>query len=263
MLTKTDCATIVNRLHATCTLPTAAEFQDRNCHICHEDTLVTNGSEVPVKLVCGHVFGMSCLMEWTLNQIEAGRAIVKCPLCRIAFLSAPQEASRATASRRDLQLSGVQTLSEDWFRQAERLWDICCSDVLEALEIFPVGETAQENLEAIDEFFAKDIPAAESFLSFGSAYNFACSQLPHRPDIERRDFTTACSHYYNRLTFLDLLQHLVTGTGSLEEWRRFQVSQRSTRQLAENLRRMDHSRLKLAERVLQSMEARTGLHLSE
>lgn len=61
------------------------ELEDRNCPICQEeyhDTLWRLGKDPvhrPVRLNCGHVFGMPCLARWLFFSRFYNQ---RCPLCR-------------------------------------------------------------------------------------------------------------------------------------------------------------------------------------
>ncbi|KAL8777860.1 MAG: hypothetical protein Q9213_007679 [Squamulea squamosa] len=79
-------ADISNKLHSACTFPTPASLNDHTCCICQETSLERNGAEVPVKLACGHVFGLACILKWTFNKIDGGSTAPECPQCRTPFL---------------------------------------------------------------------------------------------------------------------------------------------------------------------------------
>lgn len=75
---------ILAKISATCTFPTAAELDDSTCQICLHDSLGVRGTEHPVKLRCGHILGMNCLLNWASTD-NASRAV--CPFCRTPFLT--------------------------------------------------------------------------------------------------------------------------------------------------------------------------------
>ncbi len=75
---------ILAKISATCTFPTAAELDDSTCQICLHDSLGVRGTEHPVKLRCGHILGLNCLLNWASTD-NASRAL--CPLCRTPFLT--------------------------------------------------------------------------------------------------------------------------------------------------------------------------------
>ncbi|KAL8677022.1 MAG: hypothetical protein Q9186_006511 [Xanthomendoza sp. 1 TL-2023] len=66
------------------TFPAVNDLKDNECHICSND--FKKKSEVPIKLTCGHVFGMNCILTWTLEKMDEGQ-IPCCPACRIPYLS--------------------------------------------------------------------------------------------------------------------------------------------------------------------------------
>lgn len=51
--------------------------QERSCCICYQPfgPKLSQGPEAPVQLPCGHVFGRTCILRWTLTNRS-------CPLCR-------------------------------------------------------------------------------------------------------------------------------------------------------------------------------------
>ncbi len=91
MPTNSALASIINDFHRACTFPPptslGTESENHTCPICQEDTLQTDGTEVPIKLIaCGHVFGMTCLLTSTLDKVDAG-AEAQCPFCRTVYLA--------------------------------------------------------------------------------------------------------------------------------------------------------------------------------
>ena len=80
-------AAIINCLFASGNLsfPAREELEDHTCYICQEDYMVGVAwditQEIPVRIICGHVFGMTCLLRWTLNQIDED-TYPHCPVCR-------------------------------------------------------------------------------------------------------------------------------------------------------------------------------------
>ncbi|KAI4248314.1 MAG: hypothetical protein L6R42_009305 [Xanthoria sp. 1 TBL-2021] len=74
--------------------PTYGELGDHTCPICQEESLTDDSSEiiteVPIKIFCGHVFGMACLLRWTLNKIDEENH-PDCPVCRTVYYYAGGE----------------------------------------------------------------------------------------------------------------------------------------------------------------------------
>ena len=67
-------------LHDKSIFPNLASLEDPTCYICFEKCSNSPKGEAAVKLPCGHVFGLSCLSEWT-NRMETLKDCT-CPLCR-------------------------------------------------------------------------------------------------------------------------------------------------------------------------------------
>jgi hypothetical protein len=64
--------------HGNMLRPVSEDTRERSCCICYElfsPTPSSHGSEVPIQLPCGHVFGETCILRWTLTNGS-------CPLCR-------------------------------------------------------------------------------------------------------------------------------------------------------------------------------------
>lgn len=59
---------------------------DSSCNICHNSYFEGNSPEIPVKLPCGHHFGISCALNW-LSQ--ANNPQHTCPNCRRAVVLGP------------------------------------------------------------------------------------------------------------------------------------------------------------------------------
>ncbi|KAL2037635.1 hypothetical protein N7G274_009580 [Stereocaulon virgatum] len=79
---------LARRIHSSCSLPTGEELDSKQCHICTQPFLTTRRPEIPIKLNCGHIFGMACLLRW-LNPL-AGNGSNSCPLCRRPVLVEPE-----------------------------------------------------------------------------------------------------------------------------------------------------------------------------
>ncbi|KAI4283819.1 MAG: hypothetical protein L6R38_001901 [Xanthoria sp. 2 TBL-2021] len=79
--------------------PAAGDLEDHTCHICHEESLTDYSSEdtteVPMKIFCGHVFGMACLLRWTLNKVDEEN-YPDCPVCRTVYYYAGGESEPRT-----------------------------------------------------------------------------------------------------------------------------------------------------------------------
>ena len=44
--------------------------------------MAEDGPELPVKLSCGHVFGLGCLFSWMKPKSDGGGGSNTCPMCR-------------------------------------------------------------------------------------------------------------------------------------------------------------------------------------
>ncbi|KZM21024.1 uncharacterized protein EKO05_0011132 [Ascochyta rabiei] len=114
----------------------ALDPQERSCCICYQpfrSTLLTHGGpEVPVRLLCGHVFGESCILSWTLDNSS-------CPLCRRdVFRTDDHPVDRRISisqdSRADILTAADQLDSHDWDSPAEeQLRETVSSDDIEQL----------------------------------------------------------------------------------------------------------------------------------
>lgn len=182
-----DYGEILGRLSTTCTFPTAGELDDETCRICLRASLKAHGDEVPTKLGCGHVFGMSCLLNWASTNLAEGQTSPACPVCRTPFFT---EASRLRSSQQieaddlarlfldvDVREVGNVRLSDDeeeWIAEAELLWGIFCErlvDSLYNLHIFN-GQYSIQDLPAAVSCFKLCQTLAETFLSYDKVHNF-------------------------------------------------------------------------------------------
>ncbi|KAL8672050.1 MAG: hypothetical protein Q9168_003477 [Polycauliona sp. 1 TL-2023] len=79
-------ADIVDQLVSSSTFPSAADLEDHNCSICYRgflEHLDASEGEIPIKLRCGHVLGLSCLLRWAFQQVEQlPNNSHLCPICR-------------------------------------------------------------------------------------------------------------------------------------------------------------------------------------
>ncbi|KAI4270993.1 MAG: hypothetical protein LQ337_006326 [Flavoplaca oasis] len=102
MPTNEDIAHIVNSMYALgrFTMVDPNELEDHTCYCCCEESLTATVSsdfsssdfskEVPVKLTCGHVFGMACLLRWSLEKLQQDLDL-HCPQCRAVYCYAGGE----------------------------------------------------------------------------------------------------------------------------------------------------------------------------
>ena len=74
-------AVLINQfLGKTRQLVTSELGDDFQCTICSEGFLRGENPEVPIKLDCGHVFGMNCILKWLSPLSRSGNN--SCPNCR-------------------------------------------------------------------------------------------------------------------------------------------------------------------------------------
>ena len=168
---------IMTQLIANCTFPRAADLEEHTCHICQEESLGRNGIETPIKLRCGHVLGMACLVTWTFQHVEGEEALSPgCPFCRAPLLSHAQGAGTPT----DISdLEGALNLlanyspgcviyvDERWVRTAEELWENLCTRILDHLDSHQI-EFPDHLGNDIRAFLFIYAPPVEKLLSFGT-----------------------------------------------------------------------------------------------
>ncbi|KAL8831399.1 MAG: hypothetical protein Q9170_005313 [Blastenia crenularia] len=237
----------IQRLSTACTFPLASSLSDPTCHICQEPSLCENGSETPIKLDCGHVFGMTCL----LTHAEVSHPAT-CPLCREPILDNLRLMDEVTAlhSRRRFQQLARWTPGNaigdrdliGWIRAAERMWRAFCEGMLWYVERHSLVYLQQLD-GAVAEFLDRRAPSPERVLSFGTVYHFyqAYFRQGWRPEQDELDefgtlFTVLMEHL-GRREFDD---------AGLERWRIFQAFQSPVSQLGDWRIRMEQSRVGLS-----------------
>ncbi|CAL8584095.1 hypothetical protein XPA_009700 [Xanthoria parietina] len=159
-MTSHNRAEVISKVIAASTFPDPANLEDHTCHLCQETSLVENGSETPIKLRCGHVFGMTCLLAWNFEEFRRHSAPT-CPSCRELLFEKPAHPPAtvdATTPDED---------DEDWINFAEQLWKEICDamlDYIEGMEYFGSRSLSGE----IEYFFYTLLPSIEGFLSHGT-----------------------------------------------------------------------------------------------
>ena len=74
-------AVLINQfIGKTRQLVTSELGDDFQCTICSEGFLRGENPEVPIRLDCGHVFGMNCILKWLSPLSRSGNN--SCPNCR-------------------------------------------------------------------------------------------------------------------------------------------------------------------------------------
>ncbi|KAI4188554.1 MAG: hypothetical protein L6R41_002069 [Letrouitia leprolyta] len=198
---------IVQRISHKCTFPAASELEDTKCYICLNDSLGPQGSEVPAKLRCGHIFGMACLVKWVSDSIAEGKASPTCPICRGIFLGRakflnyhPSLASSAQQEDDEEQDDDGTTPEQRgrWYRQliastrvpgriefsetdecfiirAEHRWVHFCKAIYNHIDdLVDPSESANDLLR---EYFDEQLPIAQYILSYSTVYNFFVAWL--------------------------------------------------------------------------------------
>ena len=260
---------IVTQLVSNCVFPKRTSLEDHTCHICQEASLGPNGGETPIKLRCGHIVGMACLITWAFQQIEeVGNALPGCPFCRAQLLTREGPNRAAAQESDDLSRIWLPAIAgwtpggdeqydqldsaEFWIQRAEQLWDNLCNEILDDLDLFDFADDRPG--PEIELFVCGKAVVAEQFLSFGTVFHFYQNyiRLGWRPDTDTlpRRFP---------VRYKALIDHLKTaadlGIGE-EEWRVRQAYHRPQNQLDVFCRRMERSRANLGERAARIQRGR-------
>ncbi|KAL9594359.1 MAG: hypothetical protein Q9219_007073 [cf. Caloplaca sp. 3 TL-2023] len=99
-------ATLIPMLYDSCTYLDVAELGDSTeCSLCTENFGWGTDSETPVRLRCGHIFGLKCIREWVSTHTGPGHRYPPCPNCRADFLNLG--AGSSSAPRRPLQVQST------------------------------------------------------------------------------------------------------------------------------------------------------------
>ncbi|KAL8841916.1 MAG: hypothetical protein Q9170_000696 [Blastenia crenularia] len=172
---------------STCSFPASGELDGHICFICLTNSLEVDGSETPIKLPCGHIFGLACLTKWASNALETG-ASPTCPSCRALFLDddiTPRTAIVAAETAEE-EIRYLLSVLEDpswppgkppmtpdeeaWIVRAEQLWATFRHDVLGVLDTQP--EREEDGMRMLDVYLIGREPVVEYILSFGTLYAF-------------------------------------------------------------------------------------------
>ncbi|KAL8786933.1 MAG: hypothetical protein Q9213_002475 [Squamulea squamosa] len=229
-------AEILSKLHNICTFPSIEELDREDCSIC-SNLYQTDGPEKPIKLGCGHVFGMTCILTWTLDKVGAGNT-PDCPVCRRPYLNPVENHGMAEALplvpnerfKAILRLASwiPQRQPDDagarWIRQAERLWEIFCNDVLASLTEY---DDDRGIIRGVDSFL-REARDALSILSYGSAYNFyeareARKARDARDELRPDDFALTLKE--GRRPYDSLIYHLDTASERGIDMRNWRITQ--------------------------------------
>ncbi|KAL8941103.1 MAG: hypothetical protein Q9216_002435 [Gyalolechia sp. 2 TL-2023] len=220
---------ILQKLSINCTFPEADDLEDTTCHICLYDSLTPRGAEIPIRLRCGHVFGMACVINWASDPTRMGTDHPSCPMCRApCFLHLPTqaalqaieandgtpgyEADDTTSEQRRQWFMSLYTSrpgrptflpSEEWWiTRAEHLWVHFRNAIYDQIDL-PVDPS-----EGIDNillgFLNRDLKVAQFILSYGTVYNFFVAFRDRWTDLELQDklneVRDMVQEQYNQLT---------------------------------------------------------------
>ncbi len=80
-------------LYSSCTLLDVGDLDgETECWSCSGNFGWKDGSEVPLRLRCGHVYGLSCLKAIVRSHAALGQSFPRCPTCRVDFLNVGPDA---------------------------------------------------------------------------------------------------------------------------------------------------------------------------
>ncbi|KAI4240736.1 MAG: hypothetical protein L6R40_004981 [Gallowayella cf. fulva] len=276
-------AQIVSDLYMTSEFPSVNELDDATCYICYKS--LRGGTELPIKLSCGHVFGMTCILTWTLNKREVGKA-ANCPICRTSYSadmpdSEVEESEPADEETETTDEESEATETEDlsplldaladdmpgtdfrldeeeerWVARAEELWEDLCYDILYSLDHPDLSEGCYI---AVPRFIYREVSQAERILSFGTVYNFFQAYIGY--GLEDGDGPEGLPASYRPLTrHLDSFQTTFEGQdgdeGGIGRWRVYQALLYRTERLTGQIQRMHRSQQALLNRIQQSGSSR-------
>ncbi|KAI4098044.1 MAG: hypothetical protein LQ339_006612 [Xanthoria mediterranea] len=263
-MTSHNRAEVISKVIAASTFPDPARLEDSTCHLCQETSLVENGSETPIKLKCGHVFGMICLLGWNFEEFRR-HSVPTCPVCRELLFERPVhppatlEATTPDEDDEDL-IDWIQELAswipgdsvrvdEDWISFAEQLWKEICDamlDYIEGMEYFGSRSLSGE----IEYFLYTLLPSIEGFLSYGTVYAFYLAYTRPGYTVDTLIETQFKMPYRWLIRFL--------GKCTLDEasWRVYSAFKGAESRVDEFRRRIERSRAVLSERVETGRRAR-------
>lgn len=115
---------------------------DLHCTICSETFLRGDNPEVPIRLDCGHIFGMNCILKWLSPVSRNGNN--SCPNCRAPFfddwdkMDFPEPRQIAPARRR-VTATPIETAQRRYEETARRL-----EEIQETMGVARIGEHERE-----------------------------------------------------------------------------------------------------------------------
>jgi hypothetical protein len=125
--------------------------KERSCCICYQPFGSTSspqsGSEVPIQLSCGHVFGRTCILSWTLTNNS-------CPLCRRDVFGISDEPTHRHLSAPQTSLADdFITTEQDDIWLDRHVWQNFVDDELE-------DTVSISDIETLIEFYPSEHPNA-------------------------------------------------------------------------------------------------------
>ena len=152
------------------------------CSICLEP-LVDHASNKAVKTACQHVFGASCIIEWTVKK-RIEETIPTCPVCRANIVEpqpheSDQQVSLGSLRRLEAWYPGTESRDRldkvhiDWMCEAEELWEVLVVDIKDLLDSYRNAPRIDE--DRVDKFL-DNVKYIGMILSCGEVYNFYLAQ---------------------------------------------------------------------------------------
>lgn len=148
----------------TCVYEDELDAENRTCYICFSDFMTLPTAEAPIQLHCGHMFGVSCIMQWLRSHPSETNINNTCPQCRhpiLPTITMPAEQQRVRSERdnhREYWLSQLESWSPRvsnvgsrqlpdavaWATRAEQLWESILDGLFAALQRETATATADD-----------------------------------------------------------------------------------------------------------------------
>ena len=215
---------MLDRLQEKCSFPKASELKENViCTVCQDPFLSENAPEIPVRLPCGHIMGLSCLLQW-LSPLSTERRRDTCPLCRRPVLGALKEHERRLeVMRRYLpefdaypeNPDRLERMKDDahvaWISRAEELWTNLCEELLILLE----------EMQLPNEWLRAGVPLVKIIINFASVGNFVIAWAKASRFRQTREAWWVIELNRNcRRPFLALVNHVHSHIVGTDIWSR-------------------------------------------
>ncbi|MCJ1455996.1 hypothetical protein MMC28_006353 [Mycoblastus sanguinarius] len=128
-----------------CTTPKSSQLEDNvACQICYKPFLTVGNAEIPIKLPCGHIFGVTCVLSWLGPLPQNGPDA--CPLCRQPVFGDLEDEEAERHEKRfwlnqfdEWTPEGGRGVGEQievgaWMQRAEDLWTDFCEQLVQSIE---------------------------------------------------------------------------------------------------------------------------------